>query len=183
MCVPACLNMILGRRGFEQLPQAVIATELGLVVPPRLRDVFPTAGVSENKRDWGVHPQHEGTSLKSLFARHDLPLSELFYLPSHIPSSFGYADFLISNLEFGNDVIVGYDYATVFGVGGNVGHVNLICDVDSVQDFACLLDPEFVDQGPQWVKIKDLINGIRAQQDGFWVIGTPEAVRRCAELI
>ena len=183
MCVPACLNMIFRRRGLEPIPQKLIAVELGLVVPLRLQNSFPLACISEDSRDWGVHPQDERTSLKGFFDRQRIPLEEKFYLSSQIPTSFGYAEFLSLALESGNDVIVGYDYATVFRSGGNVGHVSLICDVDSAKDVAWILDPESADEGPMHVLLRDLVAGVRTQRDGFWIIGPHEAVRQCAEVI
>lgn len=183
MCVPACLNMILQRRGLQPFSQESIAGELGLIVPPELHGAFPSAGISADNRDWGVHPQNEATSLTAFLSRHRIQLCEAFYSPQQIPSSFGYGEFLLSAIEAGNDVIVGYDYAAVFGVGRHVGHVSLVCDVDSTGTRVCLLDPEFVDRGPQWLGLDQLLTGIRAQGDGFWLIGTADALRQCSELL
>ena len=179
MCVAACLNMVLARRGLPRFPQDVIARDLGLAVPPSLATRYPWARVSEQEEDWGVHPQVPGTSLADFIACHSIPLDELFYSPFEIFSR-EYGEFLSQNLEHGNDILVGYDYAAVFTAGRHRGHVSIIAGVDARTEFVSLIDPESPTEYVG-VSLRDLITGINVQRDGFWVIGSATTIQWCRE--
>jgi hypothetical protein len=180
MCVPACINMILRRRNLPTLSQESIARELDLVVPLELAGRHPWARLSDKEADWGVHPQTTQASLSSFFHRHCLPIQELFYRPSSI---FGrdYADFIATNLALDNDLIVGYDYASVFGAGSHAGHVSLVVGVERERDLIHLVDPE-QPTAQLTASLEGIVKGSEARRDGFWVIGPTEGLRRCQEL-
>ena len=176
LCVPACINTLLRRRGLQGLPQAEIAKELGLIVPPTLAEVYPWAPTSDLEADWGVHPQRAETSLTAFFRKHDIPLRELFYRPQEI---FGrdYEEFIAANLAHDNDMLVGYDFRTAIGEGSHVGHVSIISGVNSRRTVVRLIDPE----RPTAVSVgvPDLLRGVTAQKDGFWVIGSDMGIEWC----
>jgi hypothetical protein len=180
MCVPACLNMIFKRRQLAALPQEVLASELGLTIPKRLQHLHPHAAISDDAKLWGVHPQNPTTSLARLFSNNLIPLAETFYLSSQIPSSYGYTEFIDTQLELGNDIIVGYDYASVFLIGAHVGHVSLVCQAN--QQAVWLLDPESTDEGSKPVPMSSLLAGIKAVNDGFWIIGTADSIEQCKRI-
>jgi len=158
------------------LPQAASASLLGLTVPLRLAHLYSGATVSEDRLKWGVHPQNRETSITKLFEHYNLHLVETFVSPLQVPSSYGYAEFIGTQLDAGNDIVVGYDYASVFSAGANVGHVSLISEVDGSADLVWLVDPEDSGDDPRPVSMRRLITGIRAQKDGFWLIGTTESI-------
>ena len=176
LCVPACINMLLRRRGLRVFPQEQIAQELGLVVSPDQAATYPWAASSDQESEWGVHPQDQEHSLMSFFVRHGVDLDELFYRPSHI---FGrdYADFIASNLAQGNDVLVGYDFKVVFGAGRHVGHVSIVSGVNSSKALITLIDPER--RTPVTASLKILMDGVETVTDGFWVIGNAAGIEWC----
>jgi hypothetical protein len=167
MCVPACINMILGRRGFKTFTQEEIAKALGLVVPPSLASQYPWASVSDDEALWGVHPQVETTSLNRFFQLHGIPLSEVFWPGSRL-SPVEYRQFATAQLALGNDIVVGYDFRTVFGSGRHRGHVSLVCGAHHESDSLWLVDPD----SPTLLlaPVASLALGIWVRRDGFWVI-------------
>lgn len=168
MCVPACLNMILKRRNLTTYPQAEIAYHLDLVVSPELIAKYPRARVSADEKDWGVHPQSDRTTIEEFLRKQGIPLVFKYISAKEVPTD-SVTDFLSDNLCQDNDIMVGYDYATVFEEGKNVGHVSLIRSVNTSLETVELLDPEHADT--IMVRLKDLIRGVLHQRDGFWVFG------------
>ena len=166
MCVPACLNMILRRRNLTTYPQAEIACQLGLVVPPELIAEYPGARTSADEKDWGVHPQSDRTTIEGFLRKKGIPLAFKYMGAREIPTD-SIIDFLSDNLQQDNDIIVGYNYTEVFKEGKNVGHVNLVKSVNTSIETVELLDPE--DTETKTVLLKDLIRGVLDKRDGFWV--------------
>lgn len=166
MCVPACLNMILSRRGFLKHSQSELAYELGLTVPQDMSEMYPGAKVSRIKTEWGVHPQSREHSLSGLLDKLNVPLCYQFISVNEIVSS-EVESFMFENLLRGNDIIVGYSYRSVFGDGENVGHVSLISDVIKAQGKVHLVDPEIPET--REVSVSSLLKGVKDKHDGFWL--------------
>jgi hypothetical protein len=158
--------MILKRRGYGKIESSIIACELGLVVPTKLAHKYTFAKVSNNKQDWGVHPQK--FPIEKFLVNNNIELDFAFVPLSSIPPS-SIPDFMEENIINGNDIIVGYDFAEVFDNGDHVGHVSLIGHINDLKDELLLYDPELTN--PVTVSIKKLVQGIKRKQDGFWLFG------------
>lgn len=169
MCFPACLNMIFKRRGLRVFPQQQIAYSLNLKVPLPMKEKYPGAQFTEIEAEWGVHP-NERNLLEEFINKNEIKLSLKYINARDIPSH-SIMDFLCDNLEAGNDIIVGYDYAAVFQDGLNVGHVSLISSVDDLRNLIILTDPEEVQ--PVQINAKQLTAGILKGSSGFWVFSSP----------
>ena len=168
LCVPKSINRVLNDQGLPTLDPLELGLELGLVVPiSRLAD-YPGARVSEQEAQWGVHPQEAPYDIESFLLRHSIPLSYKFVLYNNIPSG-EHVFFMESNLATGNSIIVGYDYKSVFGRGGNSGHVSVITKVDSIRDIVVLWEPE----NNEYINIQfnQLSIGIMKVRDGYWIFG------------
>ncbi len=172
MCFSACLNMIFRRRELPRFEQEILAYELGLVIPDRLREKYPKAKISNEDNLWGVHT--EENSISDMFSKYNIPLVEKYYHYLEIPPS-NYYDFLQAHLVADNDIIVGYDYATVFLKGSHVGHVSLIYKVDDPHDIVYLVDPDIPDTNLQKVNMRTLLSGTRLG-GGIWIIGVSTTV-------
>ena len=169
MCYPACLNMIFKRRGLNTYSQLQIASSLGLKIPPSLKNKYPETEVSDDETQWGVHPDKDN-SLQRFINDNSIDLYFKFLNLRSIPSNT-IIDCINDNLEKGNDIIVGYDYATVFEAGENVGHVSLLSSLNEVANTVQLVDPEV--PHPIEVCIKKLLKGIYKRYSGFWIFIRP----------
>lgn len=168
MCFPACLNMIFKRRDLKIFPQQQIAYSLGLKIPLYMKEKYPNAQISDIESEYGVHPNNEN-SLEQFINRNGIELKLKYINLKDIPSN-SIIDCLCDNLETGNDIIVGYDYATVFQDGLHVGHVSLICSVDELKNTVVLMDPE--EYQPIEVDIRKLLAGILKRSSGFWIFSS-----------
>lgn len=169
MCVPACLNMVFSRRDLTPYKQSELGVLLGLVVPPELATKYPGAKVDQDISRWGVHPQEVETSVDTLFEKLNIPLRHYYYPISQIPAG-SFIDFLSDNIKLDNDVIIGFDYLTVYGEGSHVGHVCLLDGVDDGKNLVHLVDPDASHGGVKSVVCTNLIQGIMNKRDGIWVI-------------
>lgn len=178
LCVPACVNMVLVRHGYETISQTEIAEYLGLVVPPRLADTYPFAQVSEQETDWGVPPKTVERRLSELLNKHCS--GKLFHLfagwrmvPAH-----GHLEFIAEHLARDNDVFVGFQASAVYQEAKAVGHVAVVTAVDVRARTVKLIDPEVGDDEGIVVSWEQLLFGIKAVNDGYWLFGaSPEALR------
>lgn len=170
LCVPACINMILRRRGLTAFDQLELAVELGLVVPSERAADFPGARVSDEEQEWGVHPQQPQYSLRGFLLRQEMPLEHKFIHWREVPSS-AHIDFVVSHLDAGNDVIVGFDYKVVFSAGGHSGHVSLVLSSNPMTETMELLDPASASGTSTIVPLPHLIRGMAGKQDGYWLFG------------
>jgi len=170
LCVPACLNMILTRRGYPPISQADIARQLGLVVPQRLRDTYPFAEISETFLDWGIRPVTAEARIKSILRERAPTLHHTFRGWQEVPTS-SQLEFIAEHLTRGNDVAVGFRASDIYDDAQPVGHVALIVDLDSRAELVRLMDPEVGTQEGVVVSWHRLLSGVMAVRDGYWLFG------------
>lgn len=124
-CLPACVQMILYRRGVQGTPtQAEIAENLGVIVPPNDPRWW---GSSRNGR-WlgpGAHADLPEYSLTRFFEKYQYTLREEYRAGSYFHSEEFLGNFLIYHLGVGSDIIVGYQLHAEM----RCGHVSLIEDI------------------------------------------------------
>ena len=166
MCFPICLNMIIEMRGYSPLSATEVAIDLGLTVPDYLAHEYPGAQVSENMVEWGVRP---GRDVAVFLRKHGIPLICEYVRGVEIPRS-SIMDLVVDNLACGNNIIVGYDYSSVFsGEKNGIGHASIIGSADPFSGRLELLDPE--KDEPVLVDINRLSRGVTDRKDGgFWIL-------------
>ncbi len=83
-CVGACLEMILNRRKITNNGQVEIACELGLIVPPSYKEIYPNALIGDKPNaGYGTQIQKEEYSLNNYFKNNNFPLvMEYFFITS-----------------------------------------------------------------------------------------------------
>ncbi len=174
LCVPISINRILAEQRQPPIDPLKLGLELGLVVPSAKAADYPGARVSESKDQWGVHPQQTEYSIEKVLERHHIPLVYRFIHINQITSG-KHLDFMASQLDARNSIIVGYDYKTVFNTGGHVGHVSVVVSIETASDLIILWDPA---DPEEYIAVPyfTLLAGIRKRRDGYWLFGTKDSL-------
>jgi hypothetical protein len=163
------------RRGLPLLPAERIGHELGLVVPPEDQHLFWQAPTGEQPiAGWGTQIGTPGYSLDEAFERLEVPLRASLHLINEFESPADLGAYLTEALAHDRDVLVCYDYGTLWGTNSRNGHVNVFDRFDG--DGVRLIDPGA--QVPKWrrVSLEDLyramtIHGVD-RSGGFWELTT-----------
>lgn len=168
-CVPACLSMILDRRGIDHGTQEEIGYALGLIVPEKDAHLFSNVRIGEAPiSGYGTQVQHEEYAINRYFETHDIALQEQYVFLDEIEDV---QIWLEEQINAGNDVIVCFNNKPLYGTG-DWGHVSLLEGIEGKRVF--LLDPEDVTPKIREVALDDLIEAIRYHgrecYGGFWVI-------------
>lgn len=174
LCVPACINMVLTRRGYSSLPQTEIASQLGLVAPQRMSDIYPFAEISEDPCAWGVRSATVEPRIRALLAEQAPALHHVFRRWQEVPAS-SQLEFVAEHLASGNDVAVGFRASDIYTGAAPVGHVALIMEVDGLREEVRLMDPQVGTEEGVVVSWRRLLTGIMAVQDGYWLFGNNPA--------
>ena len=175
-CVPACLQMVLMRKGLPLLPQEQIAYELGLIVPKLYKTDFPHAQTGKKPASgWGTQVQKPEYSLNNFFQKHQFLLEETYFFKVKDPTNWIPAH--IRN----DDVLVCFNNNVLYG-GENAGHVSIIESL--VEDNIVLIDPEQHVPKYRTVKLNTLFNAIayhgEKNRAGFWLITSKTIPAVCA---
>ena len=176
MCVPACINMILRRRDFNSYDQLELGNRLGLIVPENLSSKYPGMRTSDDMNQWGIPSYNLETSLNKLFSSLDLNLYHRYFPVHYIPAN-NFIDFISENIELGNDIMIGFDYLSVYNNGEHVGHTSLISKADSIQNLIWLTDPEYIPENDRPIRCEKLIHGMEVKNDGIWIFTDKERPR------
>lgn len=129
-CVPACLSMVLQRRGLLHWSQEEIGEQLGLVVPEPSAWFYRDHTGPQPPSGWGTRIGHPEYALQSFFDRNALPL-QFAYDPT-IKSNI-----ITERMLLDDDQILCFESAAYPGSG----HVALLT---AVEDETCeLIDPNY----------------------------------------
>lgn len=168
-CVPACLQMILLKRGLPLISQEDIGYDLGLTVPGEDKKLFRRvrAGKKPNA-GWGTRVGKEIYSINHFFNKNRINLKEEYVFLTRKEEIKG---FLKENLGV-NDIIVCFDYKTLYGIGENTGHVSIIESLK--RNDLTLIDPLYKVPKYRKVSLKKLSKAIekhgKDKRGGFWII-------------
>lgn len=173
-CVPACIQMVLYRRGLSLLEQEEIGIDLGLTVPLENGGLFENVPTltkpPTDTGDWGTRINIKKYDLNSFFKKRGF----------HLRSTYVHQDkikevpfFIASNLEQRNDILTCFRYGTLYNENVPHGHGSLIEKINGTQ--ITLVEP-MADLKRKSVSVDKLIEAIIANQEknhaygGFWVI-------------
>jgi hypothetical protein len=137
-CVPAVLQMIQTRRGFDCLSQDEIGHQLGLIVPKEPEHLFERVRTGpEPKAGYGTQTSKEEFSIAGYFRRNGLPLKLVKTQPHSLDELHSQLTVSIQN---GDDVIICYNSRLLFGDGDNE-HVSLVQELDLETRHLLVVDP------------------------------------------
>lgn len=151
--------MIIRRRKLPRPPsQAVIAYDLGVVLPSRWKHLLPRSHAATPKFGGGTRINIKKYSLTVFFKKWGYQLQETAYRGTNFGSVRSFRKFLINNLVNGNDLLVCYHYPTLWMLPGSWGHGVLIESVGN--KFVTICDP-YLPKGKRCrVQLSRLFNAI-----------------------
>lgn len=169
-CVPACIQMILLRRGIPLKSQEEIGYDLGLIVPQRYKKLFGKVRTGKRPKDgWGTQTGKLIYSLNNFFRKNRINLKEE---RSFLIKSKEIKEFLKKNLK-DKDIIVCFDYKNLYHKQRDSrGHVSIIENIEN--DIVTLIDPEYRVPKYRKVSLEEISKAIESHGEenggGFWVI-------------
>jgi hypothetical protein len=176
LCVAACLQMVLYRRGISLIEQELIANELGLIVPEEDLKYFTHARAGERPSSgYGTQIQDDRYSMQKLFDKRGWDLRFTRY------SDINFVEELREKLTVlqandDADVMICFDYGTLWDVKSSGGHV---CVFEKLEgDTVHLIDPERDVPKRRQVSMGKLFKAIdyhgARNASGVWVIESKE---------
>ena len=170
-CVPAVLQMILGRRGLCSTSQDEIGWELGLIVPPEIKYEFTKVRTGSKPRaGYGAQTSKPEFSIEKYFDHKQLPLSMTRILPSSFKE-------LISTIEAAlaqdNDIVICYNSQVLFG-DVDIEHVSLIEEFNKNSGDVTVVDPAIGSPKRRITTIAEIFKTIQnhdvSEFGGLWII-------------
>lgn len=163
-CVPACIQMVLKRRGLPILDQEGIGIQLGLVVPPVEAAYFNNVSAGKAPpAGWGTRINIRRYGLNKFFTVNKLNLESVYMLPNDFKQA---RDFIEERLGQNNDLLVCFKYGVLYHNNIPYGHASLIERIDGQK--ITLVDPAYERKK---VTIKDLLSSIKDHRKGNIVLG------------
>ena len=174
-CVPAVLQMILGRRGLCSTSQDEIGWELGLIVPPEIKYEFTKVRTGSKPRaGYGTQISKPEFSIEKYFDHKQLPLSMTRILPSsfkELISTIGTA------LAQDDDIVICYNSQLLFG-DGDIEHVSLIEEFNKRSGAVTVVDPAIGSPKRRITTIAEIFKTIQnhnvSEIGGLWIISERE---------
>ena len=170
-CVPACLSMVMYRRGLPLIPQELLGYHLGLTVAPENRYLFwqPRTG-QRPPAGYGTQIYNPKYDFNKVFAKLKIPL-RLDFHPISKYKTDTLKTLLRQALKNDKDLLVCCDHGSLIGKPSNSGHV---CVIDRLigTDKIRLIDPSA--NQPKWrvVSIGKLYKAMQYHGDakfgGLW---------------
>lgn len=159
-CVPACIQMILYRRGIPLLSQGTISKGLRTGMPKK-----ETKRFSENIRAAGPPYGTYMYALNPFFQKQKIDLMATIVNPTKIHDVIR---FVRENILQGNDMIAMYNRVFLDKAPKEEYHAVLMQKLDD--DCVTCVDP-YIDHPELWeVSIPDLLYAMDEQQDAFCII-------------
>ena len=163
-CVPACISIIMLKRGLPLIPQELLGYYLGLTVPLCDRRKFWNARASSMRgRAGGTKMYLSRFNPNLVFPKIGVRLRMIHYKIASFDSD-GNAklfEFLDSIDKKDRDVIVAFEHRTLFPHGMRGGHVNVVDRAFVKNGTIRLIEPHPF--RPKWrtIKINRLLKEIR----------------------
>jgi len=170
-CVPAVLQMVQERRGFEFSSQEEIGYQLGLIIPKEKAHLFSKVRTGRiPKTGWGTQTSKKQYSINNYFVKNNLPLELTIYNVQEIKNV---SEFVIQNFMNDNDIIICYNSQFLFD-DGDIEHVSLIQEIETENDKLTIIDPAIGVPKLRKTKLTRLIRVLKSHETsmliGFWIV-------------
>jgi len=161
--------MILLKRGFPLISQEDIGYDLGLTVPKEDKKLFRRVRIGNKPNaGWGTQVGKEIYSINHFFNKNRINLKEEYVFLTGIKEI---TEFLEENLGI-KDIIVCFNYKTLYGTGESTGHVSIIESLKG--NDLILIDPSFRAPKYRKVSLQKLSKAIekhgKDKRGGFWIV-------------
>lgn len=175
-CVPACISIVMLKRGISLIPQEVIGGALGLVIEEKEAGKFWNATVGEPRSSgYGTNVGFgEGKVNPNVaFEELKIPLQMEIKTIDEFLNIEDFRMYLASIVEEDKDALMCFDWGTLSGnMEKRWGHVCVLDIVDLDAGMLRLIDPDYFEQKWKTVPIALLYEAMRAHTSengaGFW---------------
>ncbi len=168
-CVPACIQMVMYRKGIKLVQQEDIGLALGLRVPRSMADAFERPNTRKRRVGYGTdianHP------IDAFFKKEKIKLHFRYFPVFGTEEAKG----LISkSIRENHDLIACFNNGKLYDNRYRSGHVSVISSIDG--DKVVLIDPEYEVKKFRTVRLEKLLaamkyhNRKKINMAGFWQI-------------
>jgi hypothetical protein len=187
-CVPACISMVMYRRGIPLLPLELLGWHLGVIISPENRELFwkarsgpkPISGWGTS--GWGTYLSKGRHHPNRVFPRLQIPLEMIFHPISSFTKKGSLRRFLIHAVEKDLDCIVCYDTGVMHGRREHTGHACVLDRVYPRRGTLRLIDPGRFCQKWTTVPLERLYRAMKSHGDekfgGVWEFRSPVEASR-----
>lgn len=172
-CVPTCLQMIMYRHNIPLVPAELIGYHIGLTVPKKEARYFWNVRTGKKPlAGWGTRIGEKEFELNTTFKTLKIPLKINLKLIDQFSDLKSFKDYLRSVID--KDILVCFDWGTLFNEGHHGGHVCVLDKIYLVEGKVRIVDPE--NKSCKWriVKIEKLYNAMKfhgaKKSAGFWEV-------------
>jgi hypothetical protein len=173
LCTATCIQMVMLRHNIPLVPAELIANLMGLIVPEEGRNYFWNARTGEKPpAGWGTQASKPQYGPNFVFKKLGIPLKMDWALINKFKNKEQFYQYLeeLANREV--DILVCYDWGTLFDKDHHGGHLCVLDKVDLKNKEVRIIDPEY--DAPKWrvVKIDKLFEAMKyhgkEKSGGFW---------------
>lgn len=171
--MPTCIQMVMYRRGIPLVPAELIGYHLGLVVPKEELKYFWNGKTGKKPlAGWGTRISKKEYGPNTALNKLGIPLRMEIHLIDGFPILEDFKAYLKEIEEKNKDVLVCFDWGTLFNEDQHTGHVCVLDRVYSERRKVRIIDSEY--KAPKWriVGIKKLYEAMKfhgpKKSGGFW---------------
>lgn len=174
-CVPTCLQMIMLRHNIPLVPAELMAHHMEVIVPKKKGALFWNVQTTSKRPKAGYGTNlNEDLTADAMFKKLGIPLKMKWNLIDNFNSVIEVKKYLQKVVKQKKDVLVCYQYGSLFNTSYDGGHV---CVLDQV--YPTKGEVRFIDPGEdvaKWrtVTISKLYKAMKAhgadKMGGFWEI-------------
>jgi hypothetical protein len=177
-CVPTCIQMVMLRHGIPLVPAELMGYHMGLTVPEKDMTYFYNPRTGEKPLSgYGTQAGKPAYGPNAVFRKLGVPLTMTWKLIDGFKSLSDYCDYLYQAEEHDNDILICYDWGTLFDDENyHNGHVCVLDKVFNKSKTLRFIDPDYY--SPKWVtvSIEKLYEAMRyhgnEKSGGFWELHT-----------
>lgn len=172
-CVPTCIQIVMYRHKIPLIPAELIGYHLGLIVPEEELQYFWNGRTGKMPvASWGTQISKPEFSPNVVFKKLKIPLKMELKLISGFKNLQTFKEYLREVESRDKDVLVCFDYGTLYNTDYHGGHVCVLDRVYLSKGEFRLIDTEY--KSPKWrvVKVDKLYSAMKIHGDvksgGFW---------------
>ena len=173
LCTPTCIQMVMLRCNIPLVPAELIANMMGLIVPEDGLKYFWNARTGQMPAvGWGTQASKPQYGPNFVFKKLKIPLKMNWSLINKFKTIKDFYNYLDELQNKSIDVLVCFDWGTLFEKDHHGGHLCVLDKVDLKNDKVRIIDPEY--DAPKWrtVSVNKLYEAMkyhgREKSGGFW---------------
>lgn len=172
-CVPTCIQMVMYRRNILLVPAELLGYYLGLIIPKKELKLFWNARTGKKpSAGYGTQIDKKEYNPNTAFKKLGIPLQMKLKLIDEFENITSFKNYLETIQEKDKDVIICYDYGTLFNIKSHNGHVCLIDRIYMDKNDIRMIDPWYLVSKWRIVKINKLFKAMKfhgaEKSGGFW---------------